>query len=164
MKQALDLYCRLLEALCALLMLGMVLLVFGNVVLRYFFQTGWLISEELSRWMFVWMVFLGAVVALREDRHLGTHMLVARLPAWGRQICLLIAQVSMLGISWLLLSGSWSQFLVNQGTNAPVSGLPVSYFYLSGVVFAASAMALIGGALLRSSADLLFGKRVVNQH
>ena len=58
----------------------MVVLVFGNVVLRYGFNSGITVSEELSRWLFVWLTFLGAVVALREHAHLGTDTLVARLP------------------------------------------------------------------------------------
>jgi TRAP-type C4-dicarboxylate transport system permease small subunit len=50
----------------------MVVMVFGNVVLRYGFNSGITVSEELSRWLFVWMTFLGAVVAVRNHAHLGT--------------------------------------------------------------------------------------------
>ena len=84
MNRLLDVYCQVLEAVCALLMAIMVALVFGNVVLRYFFSTGWLISEEISRWMFVWMVFMGAVVVMRERGHMGTDMVV--FPP-GRSVC-----------------------------------------------------------------------------
>ena len=58
----------------------MVVLVFGNVVLRYGFNLGITVSEELSRLLFVWLTFLGAIVALREHGHLGVDMLVSRLP------------------------------------------------------------------------------------
>ncbi len=44
----------------------MAVLVFGNVVLRYGFNSGITASEELSRWLFVWMTFLGAIVAMRR--------------------------------------------------------------------------------------------------
>ena len=63
----------------------MVVLVFGNVVLRYAFNSGITVSEELSRWLFVWLTFLGAIVALREHGHLGTEVLVSRLGPRGRQ-------------------------------------------------------------------------------
>ncbi|MBU0892182.1 MAG: TRAP transporter small permease subunit, partial [Gammaproteobacteria bacterium] len=59
-------YTRVLDALGGLFLAAMVVLVFGNVVLRYVFNTGITISEELSRWLFVWLTFMGAVVALRE--------------------------------------------------------------------------------------------------
>lgn len=143
MSRLLTVYCRALEAICALLMAAMVVLVFGNVVLRYFFSTGWLISEELSRWMFVWMVFMGAVVVMRERGHMGTDMVVVRLPAWAQRLCLLASQLIILYITWLMFSGSWSQVLVNSETLAPVSGLPVSIFYFAGVLFAVSTLFIV---------------------
>ena len=48
------------------LMAVMVVLVFGNVVMRYVFNSGITLSEELSRWLFVWLTFLGAVIAMHE--------------------------------------------------------------------------------------------------
>ena len=48
----------------------MVLLVFGNVVLRYGFNSGITVSEEVSRWLFIWGTFMGAIVALREHGRL----------------------------------------------------------------------------------------------
>jgi len=44
----------------------MVVMVFGNVVLRYAFNSGIIVSEEVSRWLFLWVTFLGAIVALRS--------------------------------------------------------------------------------------------------
>lgn len=143
MNRLLNRYCRALEALCALLMAAMVVLVFGNVVLRYFFSTGLLISEELSRWMFVWMVFMGAVVVMRERGHMGTDMVVVRLPTWAQRLCLVVAQIVMLYITWLMLTGSWSQVVVNQETEAAVSGLSVGIFYFAGVLFALSTAVIL---------------------
>ena len=81
MTRWIDRFCRLLDGLVALLLAAMVVLVFGNVLLRYTMNTGITVSEEASRWLFVWMTFLGAVVALKERAHLGTDMLVSRLGA-----------------------------------------------------------------------------------
>ena len=58
MARFLENFCRLLEAVMALLLAAMVVLVFGNVVLRYVFNSGITISEELSRWLFVWRACL----------------------------------------------------------------------------------------------------------
>ena len=79
----LDRCCRWINLLIALALAVMVAMVFGNVVLRYAFNSGIAISEEVSRWLFVWLTFMGAVVALREHGHLGTDVLVSRLPAGG---------------------------------------------------------------------------------
>ena len=59
MKRILDGYCRFLEWLIALALAVMVVLVFGNVVLRYGFNSGITVSEEVSRWLFVWLTFWG---------------------------------------------------------------------------------------------------------
>ncbi len=80
MTRLIDRYCRLLNGVIALFLAIMVVLVFGNVVLRYGFNSGITVSEEVSRWLFVWLTFLGAIVALHEHGHLGTDMLVSRLP------------------------------------------------------------------------------------
>ena len=71
MERILDLYCAFLKGVIALCLAVMVVLVFGNVVLRYGFNSGIAISEELSRWLLVWLTFLGAIVAVREHSHLG---------------------------------------------------------------------------------------------
>ena len=75
MERILDLYCALLKGVIALCLAVMVVLVFGNVVLRYGFNSGIAVSEELSRWLLVWLTFLGAIVAVREHAHLGVDSL-----------------------------------------------------------------------------------------
>ena len=143
-------YTRALDALSGLCLALMVVLVFGNVVLRYTFNSGITVSEELSRWLFVWLTFMGAVVALREHGHLGVDAMVARLPRLGKKICLVLAQVAMLYVSWLLLTGSWAQTVINWETEAPVTGASVGIFYASGVLMGASAMAILLRDLLRT--------------
>ena len=143
MSQWIDRYCRALELLIALLLAVMVVLVFGNVVLRYGFNSGIAVSDEMSRWAFVWLTFLGAIVALKEHGHLGSDMLVSRLPVWGKKACLVASQLLMLFITWLLLSGAWQQARINWDVEAPVTGAPVAIFYGAGVVFAVSAAVLL---------------------
>src|SRR5512134_1718414 len=143
MNRIIDGYCRLLTLVMVVMLALMVLLVFGNVVLRYAFNSGITVSEEVSRWLFLWMVFLGAIVALKEHGHLGTDALVARLPRAGKKACLIIGQVLMLYVTWLLLRGSWTQTLINLEVEAPVTGASVAIFYGAGVVFAASAGVLL---------------------
>ncbi|WP_425256872.1 TRAP transporter small permease [Rubrivivax sp. RP6-9] len=146
----LDRFCRLLELLIALCLAVMVVMVFGNVVLRYVFNSGIAVSEELSRWLFVWMTFIGAIVALKEHGHLGTDMLVARLPRKGKLVCMVASQLLMLWVTWLLLKGSWAQVLINRDVEAPVTGAPMAVVYMAGVVFAVPAGLLLLAELLRT--------------
>lgn len=143
-------YTRVLDVLGGLFLAVMVVLVFGNVVLRYVFNSGLTMSEEVSRWLFVWLTFMGAVVALREHGHLGTDALVSRLPRAGKKVCLVLAQVAMLYVSWLLLKGSWIQAEINWDTEAPVTGASVAIFYASGVLLGVSSIAILLRDLLRT--------------
>jgi TRAP-type C4-dicarboxylate transport system permease small subunit len=142
-------YCRLLDGLLALALAVMVVLVFGNVVLRYAFNSGITVSEEISRWLFVWLTFLGAIVALRERAHLGSDMLVSRLGRTGKKVCLVLGQLLMLGITVLLLQGSLEQTHINWEVQAPVTGASMAVFYGVGVVFALSALLILAVDLWR---------------
>ena len=132
-------YCKLLELLLVVLMAAMVVMVFGNVVLRYGFNSGITVSEELSRWAFVWMTFLGAIIAIKENGHLGTDMLIGKLGPTGKKVCLGIAESLMLYCCWLMFSGSLTQTKINASVEAPVSGLSMGWLSVAGLVFAVSA-------------------------
>jgi TRAP-type C4-dicarboxylate transport system permease small subunit len=141
----------LLMVVCLALMVAMV---FGNVVLRYGFNSGITVSEELSRWLFVWMTFLGAVVAVRRHGHLGTDALISRLPLAGKKACFLAAHLLMLAMCGLMARGAWQQAVINYGTSSAVMEASMAWFYASGLVFAVLA-ALI---LLHELYKLLTGR------
>jgi TRAP-type C4-dicarboxylate transport system permease small subunit len=132
-------------------------MVFGNVVLRYGFNGGIMVSEELSRWLFVWMTFLGALVALRSHTHLGTDSLVSRLPVAGRRVCLGASQLLMLYLCWLMFQGAWQQTLINWATESPVMGASMGWFYASGLFFAA-----LGALFIANDFVLLVTGRVAD--
>jgi TRAP-type transport system small permease protein len=150
MAKAIDLYCQVLKAVIAICLAVMVVLVFGNVALRYIFNSGITMSEELSRWLLVWLTFLGAIVALRQHAHLGVDTLVRMLPPKGRFICFVASYLLMLYADWLLTLGSWKQTVITFADQAPATGLSVGlFFYSSGVVFGISAAVILIHDLLR---------------
>lgn len=154
MDKLLQRYCQGLQALTALFLAIMVVLVLGNVVLRYIFNSGIPISEEISRWLFVWVTFLGAIVSLRDHGHLGTEMLVGRLGTTGKKVCLLLGYALMLMVCWMLFQGAALQTRLNWDVTAPSSGLSLAWFYAVGVVFSVSAAVI----LLNDAFKLLTGK------
>ena len=149
MTRVIDSVCRFLEFLIASGLAVMVVLVFGNVVLRYGFNSGITVSEELSRWLFIWGTFLGALVALREHGHLGVDLVVSKLPAWGKKICLVVGHLVMLAIVGLLLKGSIEQTKINWDVTAPTTGWSMGIVYLAGVVFSVLAIPLLLADLWR---------------
>jgi TRAP-type C4-dicarboxylate transport system permease small subunit len=121
----------------------MVVLVFSNVVLRYGFNSSIPMSEEVSRWLFVWMTFLGSIVAMQKKEHLGIDMIVERLPVLGQKIVLAVGHLLMLGVLWLLFSGGLEQVRLNVDVGAPATGAPVAILYASAVVFSTCAAAIL---------------------
>lgn len=139
MNKLVDGYFALLRFLAVLCLVTMVVLVFGNVVLRYGFNQGITVSEELSRWAFVWLTFLGAIVLLRERGHMTVDVLLKKLPKMGERVSLICAQVLMLACSLLFFWGSWQQMLINISFPSSVTGLSMGWFYGVGVLFGLSA-------------------------
>ena len=138
MQRIVEGYFHLLKLAIVACLAIMVVLVFGNVVLRYALNMGITVSEELSRLLFVWLTFLGAIVAFREHGHLGVDMVVSRLPTIGKKVCLVVSQVLMLCVTWLFLKGSWEQTLINLDVKSPSAGISMGMFYGVGVIFSIS--------------------------
>ena len=110
---------------------SMVVLVFGNVVLRYGFNYGIIFSEEVSRFLFVWMVFLGSVLMLRDNGHLGVHTLTKLLPLAGKKVCKFIGDATTLACCLLMTYGGWKIVRLNMSNIAPVSEIPLGVVYIA---------------------------------
>ncbi len=136
LERFIDSYCKWLDVLISVLLAVMVVLVFSNVVMRYAFNSGITVSEELSRWLFVWCTFLGAVVALKDGRHLGTDVLVKRLPAPLRKLCQLVGCCLMLFAIGLLFKGALQQVEINRTTTSAAMEVSMAWFYAVGIVCA----------------------------
>ncbi|MBG6071449.1 MULTISPECIES: TRAP transporter small permease [unclassified Polaromonas] len=102
----------------------MALAVFVNVVLRYGFGSGLPASEELSRLLFVWMVFIGATAAYPAGEHMAFTSLVGMLkhrPALFMAMTIFIRLLVLLAcvlIGW----GAWQQVVVGYGSRSVVLG------------------------------------------
>lgn len=135
---------RVLEAIVVAVLTTMSCLVFLNVVLRYGFNSSINITEEVARYLFVWLTFLGAVLAFNDGQHVKVTMLTAKLSAAKQRLLSLLTDGLMLFCCYLMLSGSWMQFQLNLDNIAPISGIPTGVTYFAGVV----AAALIGVLLI----------------
>ena len=70
---------RLVEGLVILGATVIVAMVTTEVVLRYVFSHSLIFTEELSRYLMVWIVFLGSALAIRDGSHIRISILVNRL-------------------------------------------------------------------------------------
>jgi TRAP-type C4-dicarboxylate transport system permease small subunit len=155
LKAAADAFTRVLEVVMVLCMVVMFIMVFGNVMLRLVFNTGIDWSEEIPRFAFVWMTFLGAVVGMRRRAHLGVDILVQALPVLGRKVCWGISQAVMLVCCGYIVYGTWLQHDIVAGNASPVAQISMLW------VFGVSYVAGIGiGLICLSNLIRLFAGKV----
>lgn len=134
MKALAQLVGKALEVLAVVILSAMSILVFLNVVLRYGFNSSINVSEEISRFMFVWLTFLGAVLAFSENQHVSVTMLTDKLSPMKRKVLGLLTDGVMLFCCYLIIDGSWIQFNLNLHNLAPISGLPQGITFLASTV------------------------------
>jgi TRAP-type C4-dicarboxylate transport system permease small subunit len=147
MNKALDFLFYLLKLFAAACLTAMIVMVFGNVFLRYAFDSGIAVSEELSSWCLTWMTYTAGLVALRNHDHLGFDAFLTRFPAGVQRFFLTIAHVLMIGLMWLFLDGSWKQTIINLDNAAPASGISQGALYSVGILFGAIAILVLLGDL-----------------
>jgi TRAP-type C4-dicarboxylate transport system permease small subunit len=117
--------------LLAALLAAMAALVFGNVCARYLFNAsfGWV--EELTRYMMIWLAYLGAGLALRHGNHVAVMLLVEALPR--APALLLRGAVGLVTLGFLAaltwIGWEYAQFAMRQRT--PVLQWPTGAVYLA---------------------------------
>ncbi|MGF1751392.1 TRAP transporter small permease [Vibrio cionasavignyae] len=96
------------EALIAFFLGAMTLLTFANVISRYVFNSNILWALELTVFMFAWMVLVGASYGVKKHFHIGVDVIINMVSVKWRKMCAIIAVLSCLTFSILLLIGSWN--------------------------------------------------------
>jgi TRAP-type transport system small permease protein len=103
----------------------MTVIVFGQVVLRYGFNSAIDWADEASRLSFVWCVFIAIPLAVRERLHLGMEILVERLPlAWRPSLARVMDAVAagmMILVCWqslVLAHDQWDEKMATMNASA----------------------------------------------
>ena len=148
MKKLNDLFFKLAELTLVIMLSTMVIMVFGNVVLRYGFNDGIISSEELSRYLFIWITFLGAIVTMRENAHLGLDTVVRKLSLRGKKVAFAISNVLILGCCALMFYGTFKQHGINATTRSAVTEIPMSWVYGIGYITSLAMGCMILGKLV----------------
>ncbi|MBI2770629.1 MAG: TRAP transporter small permease subunit [Burkholderiales bacterium] len=102
--------------------------VFINVVLRYGFGNGIAASEELSRLLFVWMVFIGATAAYPAGEHMAFTSLLALLQKRPLALAAMTVLIRLLVLSACVMVawGAWQQVVVGMGSRSVVLEYPAA--------------------------------------
>lgn len=120
---------RWLEPLLVAILVVLVVVVLANVIGRYFFGFALTWADEMARFLFVWLTFLGATVGLARGAHIGMDIVVQALPRRGARA--LQALALLLIMIFLGVWGWYSVELVQRSMTlrTPAMGLPVGYIY-----------------------------------
>jgi TRAP-type C4-dicarboxylate transport system permease small subunit len=132
---------RTMEVLMVACLAAMVTMVFTNAALRKLsdygltlFGGGITVSEELSRILFVWLTFVGAVVVAVQWGHLGVETLVEKLRGRARIAAMFTSDILVLVCCAVLFIGTWRQAPIHADNIAPVTGMPMIWVYGAGFV------------------------------
>jgi TRAP-type C4-dicarboxylate transport system permease small subunit len=115
------------DALAALLLLVVTVLVCAQVLVRYALGGSLVWSEELTRLLFVWMVLVAAVSAPRMQVDFIVELLPPRLRALQR----LLVELLVIGLTVVLIQGAWGMMDLRQFDNYITLGISVRWLYLS---------------------------------
>lgn len=121
---------KFLKTVCFLLMLAMVVIIFAQVIARYALHNSLSWSEEIGRYLFVWMTFIGSAIAVRNKLHVSLDMLVTRLPPVLQKLCLVISYVSMMIFTAVLIYGGYLFVLRGSKQISAAMQIPMHYVYL----------------------------------
>lgn len=138
---------RLADTAMAVTLGVMALAVFVNVVLRYGFGSGIAASEELSRLLFVWMVFIGATAAYPRGEHMAFTSLLQPLQSRPRLMIAAARVIHALVVFTCVVVGwgAWQQVVVGLGGTSVVLGYSTALLPLPALLCSAAigVMALV---------------------
>lgn len=120
---------------CSWSMVVLGLAMTGTILIQIFFRfviyrpVPW--SEELARYLMVWMGMLGSVIALRQGRHIGVTFLVERLYGRQRAAVVRLVQLTLLGFLAIIGWEGWGLALFNAQQLSAAMEIPMSIPYLA---------------------------------
>lgn len=144
---------KALSYVVAVLLVAMSFTVFGNVVCRYFLDASLAWYEEVSRFLLIWIVFLGAVIAYIKGDHLGIDVLLIFLPARLRQVVVVVADLLVLLALAIMFQGGWEMAMDSLASGWVASSVPIPYgwVYMVGPV---SAALMFVQAVIKTAGDI----------
>ena len=136
---------------------GIVIVVGGQVVLRYLFARPPVWGEEMARWLFAWNIFLGAAVLVRYEAHLTVGILTDRLSPYANRWRKLLVNVALLAVMAVLFWQTLQLMFTFGFTPSAATQTPMGLYFGSGMVFATVAVVEYVRQTIQSIRDLYRG-------
>ncbi len=117
----------LTQGVAAFLVAAEIVILFAGVVSRYVFDSPLVWVEELAGILFLWLVSLGAVIALRRGEHMRMTVVLGALDARAQRICLRFAALVVALVTVALVVPGWFYAVQQQAILTPVLQMPDSW-------------------------------------
>ncbi len=121
---------RVLEALVILSFAMMVLMVFAQVVIRYLTNNSLTWSEELSRFVMVWMVYLASVLTYNAQQHIMVDALTTQLRGLAKTIILLINKLVVMVFVVFVIIGATKFLPTTAIQKSPANSIVMAHVYI----------------------------------
>jgi TRAP-type C4-dicarboxylate transport system permease small subunit len=144
---------KILSYFVAILLVAMSGVVFGNVFSRYLLNTTWGWYEEVSRFLLIWIVFIGAVVCMIRGDHLSIDLLsIVFSPRVCRGMAILTDVLVLLALA-IMCKGAWDMAIDSLASGWVASSIPIPYgwVYMIGPV---SAVLMFIQTLIKTTGDI----------
>lgn len=124
---------RLEEIFLVILMIAAVAIVTMQVVTRYILEVPLPWSEEIARYMFLWLTWVGSAYATKERKHVRIDVIYDRLKPGVKKVCDVISTIVWIGFLVMMsyLSIKLTSSVASGGQIAIGSGLPMWVPYAS---------------------------------
>jgi TRAP-type C4-dicarboxylate transport system permease small subunit len=122
--------------LCVFLMSAMTLLIFVQVVMRYVFNNSLSWSEELARYIFIWLIYIGISYGCKLRKHIKIDAALYLFPKKVRPYVILLGDILFLVFAiYIVRTGyTYSMDQIKYGTRSAALKIPFQYIYMSTVV------------------------------
>ena len=152
-QRFLDLLTRLLQAAAVLLLGTMTLVVTADVVARLTMRQSLTWAGELATYCFVWLVFVGAAIALRHGQHLGVGALVEKLPLAAQRAVTLAGLLAVAVLLVVLVAQGPDLVRVAMLQQSPAMNISTAWVYGSAPVMLGVMLLIVLGQALETVFD-----------
>jgi TRAP-type C4-dicarboxylate transport system permease small subunit len=154
---------KMLEIVISVFLAAMILLTFINVLIRYTSRipgaaeisfiktlgsmTG--INAEIARIGFIYLVYLGAIIAARDNKHLMIDTLIMKIPPLAQKILYIVIQLLIIFLTGWLAKGAWDIAIKNVNDFWVATHFPVFALHFAGVILGVAYMLICVANLVR---------------
>lgn len=116
-------------SICIILMSAMTLLVFVQVIMRYVFQNSLSWSEELARYLFIWLIYIGISYGCKIMKHIKIDAGLKLFPKKMRPLIVVLGDLLVLGFAIYIVITGYELILMQVRLHkvSPALQLPLQY-------------------------------------